>query len=64
MINKQHLIYVLHNVLCWNDFDINKNSISDLAWACEKYDNSYYCEEYEESIRYYGLRKLKKFVYN
>ena len=64
MISKQHLVYVMHNVLCWGDYEINKNSIKDIAWACAEYDNSYYKSEYEDSIRYYGLRNLKKSIYN
>lgn len=56
-----HLIYVMHNVLCWNrDRDVRRNSIKSIAYACYCYDASYDTKEYEYLIRKCGLRKLLK----
>ena len=61
MLTKSHLVYVMHNVLCWErGWKFNHNKVADVAWACERYDGNYSAWEYERLIRHYGLKKLKE----
>ena len=60
-MSREHLLYVMSNVLCWDrGWNVKKNNIRSIAVACERYDGNYSYWEYEELIRIYGLKNLKK----
>ena len=60
-MSKQHLLYVMSNVLCWDrGWNIKRNNIKSIAAACARYDGNYGYWEYEALIRKYGLKNLKK----
>lgn len=56
-LTKAHCKYVMHNVLEWDRpySPKNRRNIKEVAKACEKYDDEYTKEEYEECIRKHHL---------